>query len=142
MATDNPYNRRFNVPKWTRQVTVCDVPALFHRLPEFDGWTKAQHIAVSLEYLELARVTDQMHLATIGRMVAAFGDGNGILISGVYRDHFPETVKTDLRTLAHTASDYLARSASHWRFAGKRLQTWRHKLECCCLTRPEGLNQE
>jgi hypothetical protein len=101
---------------------------LFHRLPEFSGWTRAQHTAVAREYLELARVTDRMHADTIARMVQTFGDGNGVLISGVYRDHFPETVKADLRTLAHTASDYLARSAAHWQFAGKRITTWRRLL--------------
>lgn len=121
----NPYARRFPYPKWNVTVTVLDEYRLFPRLPEFTGWTHAQHVAVAIEYLTLAHITNGMYGATCDAMIRAFGDGSGVLVSGVYRDHFPETVKTDLRTLAHTATDYHARSLAHWQASGRRLTTWR-----------------
>jgi hypothetical protein len=48
-----------------------------------------------------------------------YGD-HGALISGVYRDHFPDTVKNKLRRYAHERSDALGAAAAHYRAARKR----------------------
>lgn len=120
-----PYLRRFAMPGWTVGVTVCEGPKLFRRLPEFSGWTKERHERMATEYATLARITDNMHGALATMMVNVYGDGEGVLISGCYRYHFPAAVKDDLRHLAHTATDYWARSSAHWRAAGRTLDTWR-----------------
>jgi hypothetical protein len=121
----DPYRRRFAVRGWNVAVTVCEEHRLFRALPEFRGWTKDRHQRMADEYATLSRVTDQMYGALTTMMVCTYGDGNGNLISGCYRDHFPHAVKDDLRHLAHTATDYRSRSSAHWRAAGRTMQTWR-----------------
>lgn len=121
----DPYLRSFRVAKWTRFVTVTDVPRLFNRLPEFNGWTKPRHVAIAEDYLALAIISDRMWNATREIAENLYGDGSGVLISGVYRDHYPESMKDDLRTLAHDATRYYDRSLAHWLASGKRIETWR-----------------
>ena len=56
---------------------------------------------------------------------AVYGDGNGQLISGIYRAHFPNETKESLRMLARETSELSARSLAHWQAAGRRVETWR-----------------
>lgn len=134
LETD-PYRRQFAFPKWNRYVTVTDEHSLFARLPEFDGWTSAQHEAIARQYAVLSAAERGMWLQLVTIGARTFGDGNGVLISGVYREHWPDRLKHDLRTLAHSEGEYSARSFAHWQAAGKRLATWREMVDAIEVTR-------
>ena len=124
-ARDNepdPYARRFPYPKWNRFVTVLDEPALFRRLPEFMGWTKNQHLELAKQYRHDAREIDSWWQSLVCFGISRYGN-QGALISGVYRDHWPEQLKDALRGLAQMGTRYRAISYAHWEAAGKR-QSW------------------
>lgn len=120
----DPYKRLFKVAKWNRLIPVTDDHRLFARLPEFAGWTKAKHEQVARDYFNISRIEEGMYGELISLGLRLFGDGNGVLISGVYREHWPELFKADLRQLAHSYREYSSRSLVHWRAAGKRRETW------------------
>lgn len=120
------YHRPVPMPKWNGLVTVTQEPRAFKRLPEFAGWTKAEHLYAS----ETARAAgeamqDSWHEA-VNLATARFGS-HGSLISGVYRDHFPESVKAQLRTLAQEAGFWAGVSLAHWIAGGRRVGTWRNR---------------
>jgi hypothetical protein len=121
----DPHARTFSMPKWNRGVRVTDDHRIFRRLPEFSGWTKDRHYRVAVDYLAAASVTRDTYQAAINRAFAAYGDGDGVLISGVIRDHFPDPIKDSLRVLAHEISAHSDKSLAHWRASGRRVQTWR-----------------
>lgn len=121
---DMPYRRLVSVAGWNRPVTVEDTHHAFRGLPEFAGWSKTRHYraAVSAAYTSehLRREYDRMVMAALD----AHGDGTGVLISGIVRDHFPELVKATLRIFAHDGPQWADRSLAHWQAAGKRRETW------------------
>ena len=121
----DPYRRRFRMPKWNGPITVTDDHRLFRRLPEFSDWTKARHEGAARDYCAQASSYNQIWRELVDRSLAIYGNGDGVLISGVYRDHFPDAVKDALRVHAHGASDFSAKSLAHWRAAGRTLDTWR-----------------
>lgn len=123
-AESDPYRRRFTAAKWNRTVTCVDVPILFRRLPEFAAWTKPQHVQAANEYATLSIVADGAWQALVSIARKTYGD-HGALISGVYRDHFPDAIKTALRSYAHTSTHYADISGAHWRAAGRTIATWR-----------------
>ena len=125
--TTNPdvYQRTFKVPKWNRFVRVTDVPRLLRSQPEFRDWSPAQHVRLSSEFLALMACYRRLYRDLLKTAEALYGDGNGQLISGVYRDHYPNWVKDQLRQAIGKANDYGDRSAAHWVAAGRRIYTWR-----------------
>jgi hypothetical protein len=50
---------------------------------------------------EVARAMEEEYQYVIGSALKRYGDGDGRIISGVIRDHFPDDVKNRLRFLAH-----------------------------------------
>lgn len=61
---------------------------------------------------------------TVDGAIAQFGDGSGVLISGVYRDHFPETVKATLRILRNDGNSAIDDARAAWRRAGRTRATF------------------
>ncbi len=120
----NAYARRFGVPRWNRTVTVCEVPRLFRRLPEFAHWSKSDHVRAAKDWLIAAVMMGQQYDQAVADALERFGD-QGSLISGVVREHFPRAVKDRLRVLAHETTSMTDRSRAHWQAAGKWVQTWR-----------------
>lgn len=114
----------FTVPRWNRPVRVTDDHRLFKHLPEFKDWTKAQHSQRALDYAVMATAVDTTFNRALRQAFALYGNGNGVLVPGCYREHFPEPCKDWLRLLGRTADMYRSRSVAHWQAAGKRLQTW------------------
>lgn len=53
-----------------------------------------------------------------------FGDGDGVLISGVYREHFPESVKYMLRYLIQRINETHNVAKLYWIASGKRQSTF------------------
>jgi len=121
----DPYQRRFRVAKWSVNITVCEEHKLFRCLPEFDGWTKAKHEAASRNFGAQAQATDRQWRSIVDRSLATYGDGDGVLVSGIYRRHFPVETRDELRKLAYAATEYRDRSRAHWRASGRKLETWR-----------------
>ena len=62
---------------------------------------------------------------TVTAALAEFGDGTGILISGVYREHFPANVKETLRILRTDGNNAIDDAAAAWRRAGRTAATFR-----------------
>lgn len=92
-------------------------------------WTQAEHAAAARWWLQAAAAMHGEWCAAIADAREAHGDGNGVLISGVYRDHFPEWRKATLRALAHGQTFATDASIAHWRAAGRRLETWRRERD-------------
>lgn len=90
--------------------------------------TKAERQAFALR-AEAAIIREHYARAEYGAAMqvarARFGDGDGILISGIGRSHFPASVKVILRRLAQAPGALADASLSDWRAAGRRLHTWR-----------------
>lgn len=126
----DPYARRFTYPKWTRTVTVLDVYQLFRRLPEFSSWDKARHERVAREYLIHALVHQRVQTDVLTRYAAVFGD-HGPLISGGFRDHWPDVAKDNARMLARQLDTFMSRSIAHWQASGRQLATWRDLRDRC-----------
>src|SRR5687767_14966046 len=83
----NPYRRLFTYPKWNRLVRVTDQHQLFGRLPEFATWSKTDHERAACAYLLTAKALDSAWGNALPIFAQLYGEGNGVLISGVYRDH-------------------------------------------------------
>lgn len=86
------------------------------------GKAECERRALSLlTGVELNRIR---YAAATSRAFALFGDGDGRLIAGVLRDHFPDEMKRVLRTYARSIGDCGDWSALYWQAAGKRHSTW------------------
>jgi len=57
--------------------------------------------------LRIARRLDLLWTQYRDQFAGEFGDGDGRLISGIYRDHYPEWAKWILRKLAHSSTRIL-----------------------------------
>lgn len=120
-----PYHVRMRMPKWNGPINVLHDHRVMRRLAEFSGWTNDQHVTAALDTMQIASNYRRMWLKTVDAALVTYGNGSGVLISGVYRDHYPARVKYSLRSYAHLESEYLDRSVAHWRAAGRRVNTWR-----------------
>lgn len=120
----NPYRRRFTWPGWNRTINVVEEPGLFKRLPEFQIYTRADHVTLSAALLNNAIAYDQELSDRSTAALQIFGN-HGSLISGCVRGHFPAATKNELRDLARAARESFDRSLAHWRAAGRRVETWR-----------------
>lgn len=119
-----PYNRLYTWPKWNRLVTARDVYQVLRRLPEFQGWTKAQHIDEALTFRYVHIVQSGEWLKLVRKAEADYGN-HGSLIAGGLREHWPTSTKDRIRFHAH-ASDWAADvSMAHWQAGGRRSHTWR-----------------
>lgn len=126
----DPYKRRFPFSKWTRTVTVLDVPQLFKRLPEFSAWKPVDHERTARQYLAQLLADEQVYRDILTRYEKQFGD-SGPLISGGFRDNWPDYAKDACRFFAHRLTQFSDISHAHWRAAGKHSQTWRELLTRC-----------
>ena len=121
----HPYDIHFQpCHGWTRAITLLDDHRLFRRFPQFASWTKADHVREALYAKATARALDVARIELSTRALSDYGD-QGPDISGCVRDHFPTEVQDTLRTLAHKAAREIARSATHWKAAGRTMATWR-----------------
>ena len=119
---DEVYVRRVQMPKWNLPVTMLMEPKVAIRYNTSWGipTSKSAHAQRVDYFSDLAQKLDHEWNATVDLAVEAYGD-QGSLISGVYRDHFPNDVKDRLRFLAHGKTmaidaarlhDYLSKTRS------------------------------
>lgn len=61
-----------------------------------------QDLRAAAGHFAAAAKASRQHTAMVERLIKLYGDGNGHQISGVIRDHFPETDKRKLVKLCKT----------------------------------------
>jgi len=112
---DEQYEKRVRMPKWNVDVSMLMEPkvALRHGI----SWgliSPSKHgNELKVDHFEdLARKLKDEWDDVVSLAAKEYGD-HGSLISGVYRDHFPDDVKDRLRFLASTAGASLASRAAH-----------------------------
>lgn len=125
---------RLNDPRYTKPIrlrgttgaTIAKFPkeAATRTRAEFSECDKRGHLAVADQALGLKAKLETRWGRAVDSALAEYGDGNGRLISGVVRDHFPEKVKNRLRLYAHSASKAGDVGHAHWAAAGKRTPFW------------------
>ena len=119
---DDIYDRQVRMPKYNNTVSMLREPkvAIRHALDWGIPTSKSAHAQKADFFADLASKMDAEWNATVSLAVEAYGD-QGSLISGVYRDHFPDDVKQRLRFLAHGKNlaadaarlhDYLSKTRS------------------------------
>jgi hypothetical protein len=127
-----PYSHPYGIlfkPRWgwTRAITLRDDHRLFRYIPQFATWTKATHQHEALHAAAVAHVLESAHTLIAFDAAKWYGE-HGSLISGGFRDDWPEETKTTLRWLAHRITDERDRSRSHWRASGRTDATWRRMI--------------
>ena len=97
---DDIYVRQAHMPKWNGTVSMLREPkvAIRHALDWGIPTSKSAHAQKADFFCDLARKMEDEWNATVNLAIEAYGN-QGSLISGVYRDHFPEDVKQRLRFL-------------------------------------------
>ena len=102
---DDIYERQVHMPKWNGTVSMLTEPkvAIRHAMDWGIPTSKSAHAQKADFFCDLARKMEDEWNATVSLAIEAYGD-QGSLISGVYRDHFPDDVKQRLRFLAHGKS--------------------------------------
>ena len=97
---DDIYVRQAHMPKWNGTVSMLREPkvAIRHAMDWGIPTSKSAHAQKADFFAHLGRKMEDEWNATVDLAVEAYGD-QGSLISGVYRDHFPEDVKQRLRFL-------------------------------------------
>lgn len=91
------------------------VPELARRVPPKEA---------ALDALRIAYAYSRAHSKLCAWADRRYGEGNGQVISGGHREHFPSAVKDTLRHLARGVSLAMDESRRLWRLAGKRRVTW------------------
>ena len=123
------YEERYRVPKWNSRPRACDTSIAFRREIAGQAWTRDEHDRAAAWWHARAGEFAQGWIVCRDLALQAHGDGDGVLISGVYREHFPVDVKDRLRALAHArtaAEDY---SLAHWTYGARRTAaTWRRRI--------------
>lgn len=114
MATtilDDPmYVRRTRMPKWNVPVSMLQEPKVAIRHTSWGISTSKSANAQRAEYFSsLAQRLQREWDAVVELAIQTYGN-QGSLVSGVYRDHFPNNVKDRLRFLAHGST--MARDAA------------------------------
>jgi hypothetical protein len=97
---DDIYARQVRMPKWSKTVSMLEEPkvAIRHVFDWGIPTSKSAHAQKADSFHDLAVKMGDEWDATVNLAVEAYGS-QGSLISGVYRDHFPEDVKQRLRFL-------------------------------------------
>jgi hypothetical protein len=99
--------------------------------------TKAEHFDMAKGYAKKARKAREEYRNALAAAIRKHGDrqpGESI-ISGVYREGFPENVKDELRSILREVSKNSDLAFAHYGATGKRT-SW-HKSELAKLARPD-----
>ena len=120
---DDIYERQVHWRGYNGTVSMLREPkvAIRYALDWGIPTSKSAHAQKADFFRELAQKMDYEWNAAVDLALKAYGDGTGSLISGVYRDHFPNDVKDRLRFLtrgknlsadAARLHDYLSKTRS------------------------------
>ena len=99
---DDVYKRQTRMPGWNGTVSMLQEPkvAIRHVLDWGIPTSKSGHAQKADYFTDLAQRMDREWDDTVNLAIGTYGN-HGPLISGVYRDHFPDDVKDRLRFLSH-----------------------------------------
>jgi hypothetical protein len=102
LLDDPAYAREVKYRGWNGTVTMLDEPKVAVKYAYSWGipTSKSAHAQRADYFEDLATVMGRAYDDLVERALDKYGDGSGVLISGVVRDHFPEMVKKRLRFLA------------------------------------------
>lgn len=100
---DENYTRTISLRGYNGDVDMLREPRVAVRRANQWGipTSKHAHRLRADHFEEIAAAMETEYKATINAALDCYGEGNGRLISGVIRDHFPDGVKNRLRFLAH-----------------------------------------
>lgn len=87
--------------------------------------TRNQMAVLAVNILNREKEIREIHLHEAAWAGIVCGDGDGVLVSGVFRDHFPDAVKTRLRYLNRAANRAQDFSFYLWKYSGRTTETWR-----------------
>jgi hypothetical protein len=91
--------------------------------------TKQEHIDTSIALARMAQQWTNAWNETVNMAAKEYGDGDGKLISGIYRSHYPETIKNALRLMCKLGNECTDNSLKHWTIgARRRAITWRRMV--------------
>jgi hypothetical protein len=111
------YRERAKAPKWNIQPDATDYPRhLARRLP---SWTKEDHTEAAALHLRKAAWYEASQRRLIDAGEAAHG-AHGALISGGFRDHWPEDAKDRVRIFSRRTSAHRAAAWAHAKCARMR----------------------
>lgn len=120
------YARRYRVTGWNGTVDACMVPCVLRAEVYGQAWTRDEHDTAAEAWIRIAGDLARMWREVLAIALRDHGEGDGVLISGVYRDHFPREVKDTLRDLARAETFAWDASLAHWiGGSGRRAETWR-----------------
>src|SRR3972149_5639746 len=94
-AQGYPYTERIRPPKYNREMKLSSLDASNQRryAPRyFTDWDQDDHLYAAVQQLERAAKLEEKHFHTAMKAVERYG-GQGALIAGGLRDHWPESVK-------------------------------------------------
>jgi hypothetical protein len=120
----DPYQIRFTWPKWSRAVTVLDVPAAMRQIYPLSQWTRADHARFSVDFLAQANRVRAELLCVQNAAGRLYGD-RGPWISGGFCAEWPRLIQDNCRALTQLWQAYSDRSLAHWQAAGRQARTWR-----------------
>ena len=110
---DEQYEKRVRMPKWSVDVSMLMEPKVALRYGVSWGLisTSKHGNELKADHFEDLALKLKDEWDDVVNLAAKQYGNHGSLISGVYRDHFPDDVKDRLRFLAHGAA--LASQAAH-----------------------------
>jgi len=114
---DGRYAVRYPFPKWNIRPTVLQEPRLFPRV--FPELSSTDHAQLSETFESKARRISEKHHQLLERGRRLYGT-EGSLISGGFREHWPEKIKNEVRQLAHASTLLADASRAHAKAAKLR----------------------
>ena len=109
-------------------LTVDDVTVTGgHKTMTLSSIRRDHYTALAKRQLEQAQQTRQHYDDLLQAAILSHGDlpPGKSAISGIYAEHFPESIKNDLRTYAHNIGVQIEQAYALWRKAGRRMHTLR-----------------
>jgi hypothetical protein len=98
---DDMYVREYKMPKWNVKPTMLREPSVALRhLPIGISLSKSANAQRAEHFERMRTQVDAEWKKLLDAACKLYGE-HGTLVSGVYRDHFPDAVKDRLRFLAH-----------------------------------------
>jgi hypothetical protein len=86
---------------------------------------KNELAALAGRLLVREREIRSLYVHEVDLAFTTYGDGDGVRVSGVFRNHFPDKVKARLRYLIRAASGAQDFSYFLWKYTGRHTETWR-----------------
>jgi len=101
---DEMYVKPYKMPKWNVQPTMLREPqVVLHHLPHGISTSKSAN-AQRADHFERLRATVDTQWQKLLEAASKLYGAHGAIVSGGFRDHFPNAVKDRIRFLAHAST--------------------------------------